>query len=236
MRKQSKRTKSVYTQQPTTNNSCTNHSKVLEQWFASLTLRFRTTFPELSNFARAARLFRMRWYCLAFTYSGWVSSSGSSADIWILPTGCGDVLVVVVLVDPGTEDWWQQKENKNIICSGKMAVTKCKTGLCQVCWAYGASGASSYIFVTDSHSLGGVANSRPANLITQEVFSFHFVCLFCQITATWCEKPRHYWDSQGSNAGEKTSHYATVAMHHYRTSFVVRFLLRQRNQASGKHE
>lgn len=105
-----------------------------------------------------------------------------------------------------------------------------------VCWAYGASGASSYIFVTDSHSLGGVANSRPANLITQEVFSFHFVCLFCQITATWCEKPRHYWDSQGSNAGEKTSHYATVAMHHYRTSFVVRFLLRQRNQASGKHE
>lgn len=46
-----------------------------------------------------------------------------------------------------------------------------------VCWAYGASGASSYIFVTDSHSLGGVANSRPANLITQEVFFVSF-CLF----------------------------------------------------------
>lgn len=183
MRKQSKRTKSVYTQQPTTNNSCTNHSKVLEQWFASLTLRFRTTFPELSNFARAARLFRMRWYCLAFTYSGWVSSSGSSADIWILPTGCGDVLVVVVLVDPGTEDWWQHKENKNIMfwengCYKVQIKVQYRTvSMPWVCWAYGASGASSYIFVTDSHSLGGVANSRPANLITQEVFFVSF-CLF----------------------------------------------------------
>lgn len=179
MRKQSKRTKSVYTQQPTTNNSCTNHSKVLEQWFASLTLRFRTTFPELSNFARAARLFRMRWYCLAFTYSGWVSSSGSSADIWILPTGCGDVLVVVVLVDPGTEDWWQQKENKNIICSGKMAVTKCKTGLCP-CPGYVEHMVLvvlAPIYLWPIHSLGGIANSRPANFNNPEGFFVSF-CLF----------------------------------------------------------
>lgn len=46
-----------------------------------------------------------------------------------------------------------------------------------VCWAYGASGASSYIFVTDSHSLGGIANSRPANFNNPEGFFVSF-CLF----------------------------------------------------------